>query len=145
MHQESPRSDIFRKGATKQILKQKHSQKHFTWAKEKNNWTFAQWSKILFSDKSTLKVSSYLLDFRALYVSICWQALWRCWFPFSSRTLASAHTAKTNSKWFAVHDISVLDWPANMPDLKPIWNLWDIFKRKITNTRSNNTDELKAQ
>ncbi len=21
-------------------------------------------------------------DFRALYASICWQALWRCWFPF---------------------------------------------------------------
>ncbi len=58
MHQESPRSDIFRKGTTKLILKQKHSQKHFTWAKEKNNWTFAQWSKILFLDKSTLNVSS---------------------------------------------------------------------------------------
>ncbi len=37
--------------------------------------------------------------------------------------LAPAHTAKTSSKWFADHDITVLDWPANMPDLNPIWNL----------------------
>ncbi len=36
VHQESPRSDIFRKRATKTLLKQKHRQKHLTWAKEKN-------------------------------------------------------------------------------------------------------------
>ncbi len=64
---------------------------------------------------------------------------------FSSRTLAPAYIAKTTSKWFADHDITVLDWPANIPDLNPIWNLWDIFKRKMRNSQSNNTDELKAQ
>ncbi len=53
MHQESPRSDIFRKRATKPLQKQKHRQKHLTWAKEKKNWTVAQWSKVLFSDEST--------------------------------------------------------------------------------------------
>ncbi len=52
MHQESPRSDIFRKRATKPLLKQKPRQKHLTWAKEKNNGTVAQWSKVLFSDES---------------------------------------------------------------------------------------------
>ncbi len=51
VHQESPRSDIFRKRATKPLLKQKHHQKHLTWAKEKKNWTVAQWSKVLFSDE----------------------------------------------------------------------------------------------
>ncbi len=51
VHQESPRSDIFRKRATKPCLKQKHRQKHLTWAKEKNNWTVAQWSKVFFSDE----------------------------------------------------------------------------------------------
>ncbi len=35
VHQESPRSNIFRKRATKPLLKQKHRQKHLTWAKEK--------------------------------------------------------------------------------------------------------------
>ncbi len=35
LNQESPRSDIFRKRVTKPRLKQKHRQKHLTWAKEK--------------------------------------------------------------------------------------------------------------
>ncbi len=39
VHQESPCSDIFRKRATKPLLKQKHRQKRLTWAKEKKNWT----------------------------------------------------------------------------------------------------------
>ncbi len=52
VHQESPCSDVFRKRATRPLLKQKQRQKHLTWAKEKNNWTVAQWSKVLFSGKS---------------------------------------------------------------------------------------------
>ncbi len=59
--------------------------------------------------------------------------------------LAPAHSAKSPSKWFADHNITVLDWTANMPDLNPIYNLRDIFKRKMRNSGSNNTDELKAQ
>ncbi len=57
VHQESPCSDIFRKRATKPLLKQKHRQKHLTWAKEKKNWTVAQWSKVLFSDESKFSIS----------------------------------------------------------------------------------------
>ncbi len=57
VHQESPRSDVFRKRATKLLLKQKQRQKHLTWAKEKKNWTVAQWSKVLFSDKSKFRIS----------------------------------------------------------------------------------------
>ncbi len=56
MHQESPRSDIFRKRA-KPLLKQRHRQKHLTWAKEKNTWTVAQWSKVLFSYESKFCIS----------------------------------------------------------------------------------------
>ncbi len=57
VHQESPRSDVFRKRATKPLLKQKHRQKHLTWAKEKKNWAVAQWSKVLFSDESKCCIS----------------------------------------------------------------------------------------
>ncbi len=52
VHQESPRSDVFRKRATKPLLDQRQRQKHLTWAVEKKNWTVTQCSKVLFSDKS---------------------------------------------------------------------------------------------
>ncbi len=37
VHQESPRSDVFRERATKPLLNQRQRQKHLTWAVEKNN------------------------------------------------------------------------------------------------------------
>ncbi len=52
VHQESPRSDVFRKRASKPLLNQRQCQKHLTWAVEKKNWTVAQWSKVLFTDES---------------------------------------------------------------------------------------------
>ncbi len=57
VHQESPRSDIFRKRATKPLLNQRQRQRHLTWAVEKKNWTVAQWSKVLFSDESQFCIS----------------------------------------------------------------------------------------
>ncbi len=57
VHQESPRSDVFRKRATKPLLNQRQRQKRLTWAVDKNNWTVAQWSKVLFSDESKFCIS----------------------------------------------------------------------------------------
>ncbi len=37
VHQESPRSDVFRKRATKPLLNQRQRQKHLTWVVEKKN------------------------------------------------------------------------------------------------------------
>ncbi len=58
--------------------------------------------------------------------------------------LAPVHNAKGTKSWFNDHGVTVLDWPANSPDLNPIENLWDIVKRKIRDTRPNNGDDLKA-
>ena len=58
--------------------------------------------------------------------------------------LAPDHSVKTTSNWFADHGITVLDWPANLPDMNSLENLWGIVKRKMRHTRPNNTDGLKA-
>ncbi len=105
VHQESPLSDIFRKSATKPLLKPKHRQKHLTWAEEKENWTVAQWSKVLFSDESTFgnqssrvcrksgeahnpccfksSVKFAVCDYLGCHV-ICW-----CWFTVFSEVHSS--------------------------------------------------------
>ncbi len=58
--------------------------------------------------------------------------------------LAPAHTAKSTRSWLNDHGVTVLDWPVNSPDLNPRENLWGIVKRKMSNKRPKNADELKA-
>ena len=41
----------------KPLLNQRQRQKGVTWAKEKKDWTVAQWSKVLFSDESKFYIS----------------------------------------------------------------------------------------
>ncbi len=59
---------------------------------------------------------------KAHHASFCWQALWRCWFHFPAG-LAPAHTAKDTKSWFNDHGVTMLDWPANSPDMNPVENL----------------------
>ncbi len=174
VHQESTRSDIFRKRATKPLLNQKHHQNHLTWAKEKNNCNVAQWSKVLFSDlskfsisfgnqgprvwrkrgeaqnpcclkssvkfpqsvmiwaamssagvgtlcflKSTVNAAIYLEILEHFMLSSADKLYGDADFIFQ-QDLAPAHTAKGTKSWFNDHGVTVLDWPANPPDLNPI-------------------------
>ncbi len=41
--------------------------------------------------------------------------------------LAPAHTAKGTKSWFNDHGVTVLDWPANSPDLNPIEQRFSIL------------------
>ncbi len=41
----------------KPLLNSRQRQKHLTWAKDKKDWTAAEWSKVMFSDESTFCIS----------------------------------------------------------------------------------------
>ncbi len=142
----SLRSDIFRKRTTKPLLKQKHRQKHLTWAKKKNNWTVAQWSKVLFSDESKCNISFGNQCPRVWRKSgeaqnpCCLKSSMK--FPQSLMIWAAMSSAGVGP--LCLPGVTVLDWPANSPKLTPIENLWGIVKRKMRDTRPNNADDLKA-
>ncbi len=97
VHQESPCSHIFRKRATKPLLKQKHNQKHLTWAKEKKNWTVAQWSKV-FSDFAfhlEIKVPESEGRVERHRIHVAWSPVWsfhsQWWFGLPCHLLVLVH------------------------------------------------------
>ncbi len=148
VHQESPRSDVFRKRATKSLLNQRQRQKHLTfgnqgprvWGKSgeaqspcclKSSVKFPQsvmiwaamssaivgplWSTFL---KSTVNAAIYQESLEHFMLPSADKLYGDADFIFQ-QDLAPAHTAKGTKSWFSDHGVTVLDWPANSPDLNP--------------------------
>ena len=52
------------------------------------------------------------------------------------------HTARLNQTYLANIGVTVLDWPAQSPDLNPIENLWNELDRRLKDRDCNSEDDL---
>ncbi len=125
-------------------------QRHLTWAKEKNNWTVAQWSKVLFSDESNVYISFGNQGPRVwrkekLIAQVAWSpalslhSLW--WFGVQCHLLVLVHCV------FFENQRHCTRLPRNVGALHASF-CWASLKSWLSRgkweTRPKNADELKA-
>ncbi len=98
VHQESPRSDVFRKRATKPLLNQRQRQKRLTWAVEKNNSGGPKSSfqiKVNFAFHLEIKVPESGGRVERHRIHVAWSPVWsfhsQWWFGLPCHLLVLVH------------------------------------------------------
>ncbi|KAL1247793.1 hypothetical protein QQF64_023169 [Cirrhinus molitorella] len=157
----------------KPLLNQKQRQKRLTWATEKQHWTVAQWSKVLFSDESKFCMSFGNQGARVwrktgerempkcLKSSVKYPQSVMVWGAMSAagvgplcfikgRVNAASyqeileHFMLPSAEKLYGDDFIFQHDLAPAHSAKTTENLWDIVKRKLRDARPNTLDELKA-
>ncbi|KAI2646924.1 Transposable element Tc1 transposase [Labeo rohita] len=122
-------------------------QKCLAWAKDKKDWTAAEWSKVMFSDESKFCMSFGNQGPRVwrkrgeAHNPCCLRFSVK--FPQSVMVWGAMSSAGVGPLCFLRSKVNAAVY-TNSPDLNPIENLWGIVKRKMRYARPNNAEELKA-
>ncbi len=55
---------------------------------------------------------------------------------------AQCHVSRLTLNWLQYHQVSVMDWPAQSPDLNPIKHLWSELKHQLDQVKIQNQEQL---
>ena len=55
---------------------------------------------------------------------------------------APCHTAKSVKTFLSDENVTVMDWPAQSPDINPIQNVWKLLNEQSKKRNPSNVDEL---
>ena len=61
---------------------------------------------------------------------------------YSSKTMIRNIQLVFTKEWFYGFRVTVLDWPAQSPDLNPIENLWSELDRRLKDRKTNTKEDL---